>query len=159
MTKVLKVKEIVEKPIYTTDEMYRLRKYLQRVTAGIDYDTLFRLSNEAGTNVNDLAMLLGIEEKKLIDIQSGKRRFVYKERLIIYFFDALYEHKPMIKLAMMQGIRSYWLGYRDAGGEIPKDVLNVIGNLDDDLPLSFKDYRQGVRDYANEIIESEEENE
>ena len=110
MPKVLKVKEIVEKPIYTTNEMYRLRRYIQRVTAGIGFDTLLRLAKEAETNVEDLATLLGLDEKKFMDVQSGKRRFVYKERLLIYFFDALYEHKPMIKVAVMHGMRSYCQG-------------------------------------------------
>lgn len=148
--KVVKVREITEKPVYYGSEIDRLAKLLHAETNNIDWSYVQTIANDVGIAPEDLCRILGISgEQKLMLIKTGKMRMPYEDRLVLYLFDALFEYKPNLKSVLFGRVRSYWTGYAEAGGKLPRDMKKFM-DLTDPVPLDWRQYRQGVKDCTKE---------
>lgn len=132
------------------------KKFLEIETKYIGWHTIERLAKECEMKPADFCRTIGIQAGHHIEkLRSGLRKLTRAQRIAIYLFDALYEHTPMFSNVAMQRTRSYWKGWNDAGGQIPKEYEKYDFNLGD-IPISVGPYMDGVKDQTETRNKKEE---
>lgn len=132
-------------------EMRELYSSLKKELRGITFEYLKNFANDIGIKPHELCRIIGIKTGKHYEsLDRGEVDLSRSQKIALYFFDALYEQKPMFLYVAQMRSRSYWRGYIEAGGTPPKDIAKTNLVEDTDTPYSLKDYRRGVLDYAEE---------
>lgn len=135
------------------NDIKKIKYEFRREIDTYNYGHLERFAEEIGVREEDICTMLGIYGKDRIEKLKKREVPLRKaEKAALYFLDGLYEQKQLFANAIRVRLRSYWCGYRDAGGKVPKDVMKKHLIMDDDIPTSLKDYRRGVLDFKEENL-------
>ena len=121
-----------------------IKEELSLITA----DDMLELQKKLGLTTTDMCSILDIHYttyQKYYIQRSQEPSALHK--LFLWHSNILWE-RPSNYLAVHRKARSYWQGWRDAGGEIPDDVGKQYKYpLSNDV-IVMDEYRRGVREWV-----------